>query len=101
MLSSELYASSQQDKCEGQFSCHWCSAPCSTLYIHDDPPLTPFVRVNALARRPASAFVCKGCWLWRRGRITVDFLGGGQRDIQCPQNHSWYITPIGAWALEP
>lgn len=97
----EFYALGQGVLCEGDQECHYCAAPCSREYLHDDPPPTPFVRTITSARRPANPYLCRGCWMFRRKRITIEFLAGGYKDGQCPQNHSWWLTGDGAWALRP
>lgn len=100
MLASELYAISQGSKCDGFQSCHWCAAPCDRKWQHDDPPPEPFFRGPRLpAKRPASAYICSGCRLFRRPLLTANYLSGGLKDRQCPLNLSLWITPEGAWAL--
>lgn len=101
---SELYAVSQGYQCNGEDACHWCAASCPRLWPHDDPPRMIGQRVdNRLVKRPSNAYICKGCWLFRRTRITVRFLTADSempfKDIQCPINHSWFITRDGAWGI--
>jgi hypothetical protein len=60
-----------------------------------------FIRRISTAKRPANPYCCEGCWMWRRKRVTLQFLDGGQKDIQCAQSHSWWITENGAWAIRP
>jgi hypothetical protein len=102
---SDLYAMSQGGKNEGDLECHWCCSACSRQFLHDDPAPIPFQRSKSTAKRCSSPYCCLGCWLWRRQRITVNFLsvnGGHQhpyKDRQCPLKHSWWITPSGSWAL--
>ncbi len=99
MLSSELYARSQGAKCEGSEHCHWCYGPCSQKWTHDDIPFRPFSKSTQLPRFPQGHWVCVGCWLWRRGSLTVNFLGKGYKDKQQNKNHSWLITEGDAWGL--
>ena len=100
MTATELYAASQSTCCEGKYECHWCAAPCSNAFAHDDPPPIPFKRsCPSPSRRPNNPWICKGCWLFRRKSVTVNYLDGTSLDKQCPLNHSWLITPKGAWAI--
>jgi hypothetical protein len=98
---SNLWAASQGTKNEGRHQCHWCGDPCSEAYPHDDPPIAQFVRRTSTARCPANHWTCVGCYLWRRDRVTVQYLDGVQKDIQSVRRHSWWITEKGAWALRP
>lgn len=100
-LASCLYALTNNTKNVGPFECHWCASECQSLWIHDDPPPIPFVRSKTTAKRPGSGYICAGCWLWRRKRITIEWLGGGYKDGQCPQKHSWWIARDGAFGLNP
>lgn len=86
-----LYALSLGEDCEGPHECHWCSAPCKTTWEHDDPYPIPFLRGTLFAKRPANGYICRGCWLLRRKRITLDLLGGGYRDGQSPMQHSLWL----------
>lgn len=101
---SELYAMTQGAVLCGPDECHWCGSPCQRLLAHDESPPLPGVRRTGGARRPGNTFVCLGCWLWRRKRITIRFLRGlkgDYKDGQCPLWHSWLVTDAGAWALRP
>ncbi len=118
MFASEIYAISQGSRCIGSDECHWCAAPCNQ-FLHADfrPQQERDVGklLDGTAKRPGNYYMCWGCWLWRRQRITVCFLGGRKRgivppkpgyaegfmDIQAPCKHSWYIAEDGAWALSP
>ncbi len=100
MIASELFATSQGCKCDGEFECHWCGGRCTRKWIHDDAPPIPFVRSITTAIRPGNAFVCTGCWLYRRPRVTVQHLDGTQKDGQSLTKHSWWITPKDAWIIE-
>ncbi len=100
----ELYALSQGFKCEGDLRCYWCASPCPRMWPHTDPPRILGRRVDSrLIRCPGNAYQCKGCWLFRRERITVRFLTNDSeqpfKDTQCPMNHSWFITEKGAWGI--
>lgn len=91
MLASELWAAAHGVRCTGPDQCHWCSAPCERAVPHDDPP--PMIGVRRTpCLRPANGYVCVGCQLFRRKRLTVNFLGGGFRDGRTPQDHSWLVT---------
>lgn len=106
LLASELYAISQSNRCIGEERCHWCNAPCQRLWIHDEPPAVIGVKRDRLARNQNGVFICVGCWLWRRGSVTVNFLshsdGNGlpnYKDRQKATNWSWLVTETQAWAL--
>lgn len=99
ILASELFAMSQGGSCQGTEECHWCGAPCERLFTHSDPYPIPFVRTKSPAKRPGNPYICTGCWLYLRGRVTVSFLGGGFKDGQCAANHSWWITETEAYAI--
>ncbi|MDE2095657.1 MAG: hypothetical protein KGL39_00240 [Patescibacteria group bacterium] len=100
LLASEIFALAHESKCQGFSECHWCGAPCGSLWAHDDPPGIVGVKPLArMARRPGNPWICKGCWLWRRQRVTVNYLGGDFKDGQTAGHHSWWIEEKGAWAL--
>lgn len=92
MTASELYAISNGMKCEGQRECHWCGAACSQKFLHDEPRPIIGLKRSFIAARPSSPWICVGCWLWRRQRITVSFLDDTLRDSQSPTKHNWLIT---------
>jgi len=94
-----LYAWSQGIECVGLEECYWCKSPCGRSDLHDDPPPVPFRKVTRLCKKPSSPWICRGCWLFRRQRITVPFLTEGYRDGQSPMKNSWWITDKGAWAI--
>lgn len=113
LSASQIYAVSQSNTVRGEEeSCHWCGSPCPRKWPHDDPeklwlnwipasrdPKNPLYRKPSTAKRPSNAYVCPGCYLYRRQRLTVNFLGGGQKDGQAPKHHSWWVDLTGAWAL--
>lgn len=101
LKASELFAISQGTSCigSGRWKCHWCGAPCENEFVHDDPPPVPFVRSKSTALCPNESYICIGCWLWRRKRVSINFLTGGFKDGQEPKHHSWWITEKGAWGL--
>lgn len=94
LLASEIYATSQAATCSGEDECHWCSASCKRgLFFHDDDPPIPFHKSTSGARRPGNAYMCCGCWLYRRKRICVKTLTGtAMIDGQSPFDHSWFVT---------
>ena len=96
---SQIFARSQGSCCEGQYECHYCSAPCDDFWVHEEPPPVPFVRGEQTAKRPNCPWLCVGCWLWRRKRVTVPFLSGGYADIQQVRKHSWVVTEEAALAI--
>lgn len=98
----ELYALSQAKECKGKERCYWCGSACDQSNTHDDPPppIALRARANQNAKVPASPYVCKGCWLWGRKHITIQFMNGrGFQDRQAPAQHSWFITPNQAVVL--
>lgn len=99
LMASMLFARSQGLECCGLWKCHWCGAPCSNEFIHDDPPPIPFVRSRSTALCPSESYQCVGCWAWRRPRQTAMFFGGGYLDRQTPKWHSWFITEDNALAI--
>ncbi len=101
MKASELYALSQNDICKGMFQCHWCLAPCSPQYKHDDVRFLPFVKSAQLPKNPAGHYCCAGCWRWRMAPVTVNFPGGGYLDRQNRSGHSWFFNRQYAIALQP
>lgn len=100
MRASELFALAHGTKCEGTEECHWCAGPCKRTHYHDDSPIRPHVRITSTAMRVANAFVCSGCWLWRRNSVTVRFLRGTLRDRQRAGDHSLWMTDKGWWGIE-
>lgn len=94
LLPSTLFAGSQGATCEGPERCHWCSAPCTRRWTHDDPPPTPFQRSSLSALVPGSPWVCLACWMYRRKRVTVTTLAERKQiDGQCLMHHPWLATP--------
>ena len=113
MNAVELFARSQSAKTEGPELCHWCGSSCNKMWVHDDlgmkiyrpgPAINDVVGIPDLkrttAKRPGDQFICIGCWLYRRKRITITFLSGRQVDRKEACNYSWWITEEGAWGLE-
>ena len=92
MLASELYAQFHETKCEGDEKCHWCGAPCKRLWMHDDPAPVAFVKTVTHAKFYQSMYICQGCWLYRRKRVTISFLEGDIKDGQAACNYSWFIS---------
>lgn len=99
---SEIFALANSSACKGAEKCYYCAAPCDMRVRHEEaPPLVGFRPKDALVRCPASAWMCVGCALWRRKRVTALFMGGGLRDGQSPRAHSWLVTPGAALAIQP
>ena len=103
MLASELFALSQGSRMpEGQERCHWCTGPATKSFRHDDPKPLPFTKQRTTAKHPSGQFVCHGCWLFRRGSVTVRFLGSSNlKDRQRARDWAWWIEGSGAWAIRP
>ena len=102
MSASDLFAQSQGslnfDGETGQ-RCHWCGSACNQDWKHDDLPPIPFVKIKNQAKCPANHWICVGCWLWRRGRVTVTFVDGSYKDGQTASGHSWWVTDDSAKAV--
>jgi hypothetical protein len=101
MTASDLYALSQGVSNQGNSECHWCGSKCEQKWVHDDPPAIVGTRSTSYARRPANAYICQGCWLFRRTRITIPFINGDYQDGKAPKNFSWWITDTDAKAIPP
>ena len=102
LTAPQLYALSQEKPCTGTDRCHWCGAPCGRLNRHDEPaaPIDRRLKYRSTAKVPSSAWVCNGCWLFRRQSTTVFYLDRKTfMDRQAPQRHSWLIDERGAVAL--
>lgn len=116
MLASDLYAMSQNEKNKGTERCHWCGAATERgRERHNDPapgiPMRSQVSFDATGRLSGSAvnplraccpeepWICRGCWLWRRERISVPYLSGGMSDRQAPMKHSWFVTDKRSWGV--
>jgi hypothetical protein len=95
----ELFARSQGAVCEGKERCHWCLAPCSRAWPHDDAPPAAYVRSLEGAKNPTGPYACEGCRLHRRRSCTVWWLSGGLSDRQSLRKTSWWATPEGARAI--
>ena len=99
VLTSELFAAANGGVCMGRDECHWCSAPCPRQYLHDDPPPHTIVQNawgRSKAKRPGNPYMCLGCYLWRKKRVTLYFVEGGFVDGKCAENYGWWITEESA-----
>lgn len=96
---SEMYAHSQGFTLDGPDRCHWCTSPCKKLIPHDDARPIPGQRYFTSAKLPGNQYMCVGCWLWRRKRITIHFLTEGLKDGQAPENWNWWLEPTIARAI--
>lgn len=100
MTASELYAISQSTKCGGDDECYWCGSPCTKAMPHWETPAVAGTNTpRKFAARPGNQYMCVGCWMWRRRRVTAQFVGGGFKDGQAINLHSWWITTAGAYAI--
>ena len=100
MTASDLYAILHSTSNSGNDQCHWCGDLCERIWPHDEAPQFPFQHNRSHAKRPGNGYVCQGCFLYRRQRVTVSFLTGGFRDGQTAADHSWWLTEKGAHALQ-
>lgn len=102
MTASDLFAVSQGsinfDAGTNQ-QCHWCGSKCNMDWRHDDLAPIPFQKNKNQAKYPSSHYICVGCWLWRRARVTVTFLDGLYKDSQSASRHSWWITDSDARSI--
>ena len=96
---TELYSNSQGYIHEGPDACHWCGSSCKRLVPHDDAKPIPGQRFITTAKYPGNTYMCVGCWLWKRRRLTAFFLDGALKDGQSPQQHSWWIEPASCKAI--
>lgn len=71
MKASELFAISQNSKCEGNKECYWCGAPCGEGHTHSEPMPRVIAQKNLQVSRPASPWICEGCFLFRRPSISI------------------------------
>lgn len=88
----QLYAESLGKYCEGSEKCYWCSAPCNRKWLHGNGPNLPFRQYKEPVNCVASSHICIGCWLFRRPRVTIDFLNDEREDFRSPRHQSWIIT---------
>jgi hypothetical protein len=96
-----LFAHAHGQEIRGPARCHWCGNPCDRLWPHDDLPPLPFTKQKYHALCPSEPWVCVGCWLYRRKRVTLRFFSGDFRDGQAAGDHSWLLTEGGFWGLSP
>ncbi len=101
---SDLFASQHGQKCSGPEHCHWCGAPCERKWPHDEPAPVPFQRTSPeVLRRVSRPYVCYGCHIYARQRVTVPFLSGGFKDpgkiARGFSEWSWWLTELGCWGV--
>lgn len=99
ITASQLFARAHGAECTGIWKCHWCGAPATNEFLHDDPPPIPFTRSRSTALHPNEKYVCLGCWHWHMKSVSVRFLSGGLKDRQEARHHSWWVTETEAVAL--
>lgn len=87
------------ETCEGPEECHWCTSPCDRKNPHDDPYPIPFVKTLSSAKRPGNSYVCKGCMIYRRPKVTINYLNGGFKDGRCLLHQSWWMDESGIYVL--
>lgn len=98
---SDILAVSQAIPNEGEDRCHWCGSACKRQWLHDDVAPLPFFRSRSTAKNPSGAYICNGCWIYRRKRVSVSFLGGDYEDRKTLSEFSWILTRQGIWVLKP
>jgi hypothetical protein len=92
---SQLLALSHSTSCKGDEQCHWCAAPCDRFVRCDYDPLVLFIdreKTKSTAKRPNNPYICVGCSLYKRQRITVISLTGKMKDRRCLEDYSWLMT---------
>jgi hypothetical protein len=105
MNAPELYAISQSDRCaeSSRHRCYWCGGNASSNLPHKEPRPAPFQRSTLrFVACPSEVYQCRGCWLFRRGHVTIPFLSSRNedwKDARCPLDYSWLITPHSARAI--
>lgn len=101
MLASELFATAHSARCTGKYECHWCGGACTQDHFHDDLPPVPFQKSRSTAKRPSNPYICTGCWLYRRKRVSVQYLHGSYKDRQSLPDHSWWLTDDNVRVISP
>lgn len=101
MTTPELYASIEGRICQGTQRCHWCGAGCSQTYLHNEPPPVIGAPKLNVAKIPSSPYICHGCWLFRRGSITITFPDESRKDRCKPLEYGWFLTPGQALGIKP
>lgn len=106
---AQFFAQTLGKTCAGKHECRWCAAPCTDQYHQYMWPeiIVPRSGANQPApikeccKRPANHYVCQGCYLYRRQRVTLAYLDGQQLDRQAARHHSWLITRYGLTIIRP
>ena len=84
--------------------CHWCGAACDDqwpcLDIHWSH-LNPGQKRPIWAACPGEGWMCKGCWLFKRQRITIQHLDGTWTDRKKTEDFSLWMTESGCWGVKP
>lgn len=105
LSASAIYAINQGHECTGDEECHFCATPCTQYYKHGEyvPPLRgrPVGTPGIPRARPSSPYVCAGCWLWKRPRVSAHYLSGFLKDGITPKSRDWLITPTECRAIGP
>lgn len=101
LQASDLWALSHGAVNKGPDRCHWCGSKCDRVWRHDGPPMLAFVRTSPLTKAPSNHFICSGCYLFRRKRVTISFLGGGFKDGKCAIKWGWLVTDNYARVVRP
>lgn len=102
LTASQIYALSQGSKCEGDRPCHYCGGPCGRDIPHGEAiRLFTGRPVGGVRRNPSSPYMCVGCWLWRKKKVSVPWLSGGVKDGGTPARFDWVVGPAGAWGISP
>jgi len=98
---AEIYALSQGNQCEGGERCHYCDTQCRRTLTHDEviELYTGRPRGGPLRKNPSVPYICVGCWLWRRKRVSAPYMEGGVEDGICPKKRAWFVWPSMAWAI--
>ncbi len=100
LSASSLFAQCNGEKLTGDWECYFCGCACTQKLQHNLPRPQIGQKRDPFVRRPASPYVCSGCYLFQRASVTVNFLEPKHlKDRQSPINHSWLITEEGCWGI--
>ncbi len=83
--------------------CHWCGAPCGDSWPCGDihwSNLDVGQKRPVYAACPGEGWMCLGCRMFRRKRMTVQHLDGAWSDGKGVQEYSLWLTEAGCWGVK-